>query len=127
MPWDLWTFVFGMVGALVVLTPAMVLLTRRIRSLSLFSDPRLRSFLDDWFGEPARPGFEARPGVPERLEVVEKRLVKVETDTNQLQRNGGAHLADSIARIEGILAAQPLGGTTVTNVVSPPPPGEVHP
>lgn len=105
--WD-WDFVFGLVGALVVLAPPMLWLMRRIRALSLFSDPRFSHFLDDWFGEPQRPGFLARPGVPERLGQVEERLGQVEQDTRQLQRNGGAHLADAVARIEASL--QQRGG-----------------
>lgn len=31
----------------------------------------LRDFLADWKGEPARPGVEARPGVPERMKTIE--------------------------------------------------------
>lgn len=33
---------------------------------------RLAHFLDDWFGEEARPGVAARPGVMERLERLEE-------------------------------------------------------
>lgn len=33
---------------------------------------RLAHFLDDWFGEEARPGIPARPGVMERLERLEE-------------------------------------------------------
>lgn len=117
MTWDLWTFLFGLVGALSVVIPAVVgvvvWVTRHVRSLSMFSDERLTTFLDDWCGEPARPGFPARPGIPERLEKVEEgqaalleRLSTVEADTKQLQRNGGAHLADSVARIERLLQSQ---------------------
>lgn len=96
-------FVFGLVGALVALGAPLAWVARRIRRLSLFSDDRLVHFLDDWFGESERPGFAARPGVPERLAKVEERLAGVEDDTRQLQRNGGAHLADTIARIELLL------------------------
>lgn len=32
---------------------------------------RIVQFLEDWFGEPARPGFEERPGVMQRLANVE--------------------------------------------------------
>jgi hypothetical protein len=101
--WDLWTFLFGLVGALSVVIPSFIAMalwiSRRMRALSMFSDPRLQHFLDDWFGEKARPGFPGRPGIPERLE-------KVELDTAQLQRNGGAHLADAVARIERHLQTQ---------------------
>jgi hypothetical protein len=44
----------------------------------------------DWYGEAARPGFPARPGVPERLETIE----------NQLKPNGGSSARDAINRVE---------------------------
>lgn len=118
MSWDLWTYLFGLVGALSVVVPAVagvvVWVTRKItRPVAIFSDPRLAHFLDDWFGEEARPGFPARPGIPARLESVEEgqtelldRLCKVEVDTRQLQSNGGSHLADAVARIERRLQTQ---------------------
>jgi hypothetical protein len=56
--------------------------------------------LDDIGGEPERPGVPARPGVMERLQAIEERLGGVESDTRQLQRNHGSHLADAIGRIE---------------------------
>lgn len=106
MTWDLWTFVFGMIGAVATLAPLIVYLARRIRAVSVFSDPRLQTFLDDWVGRPARPGFPAQPGIPERL-------AKVETDTAQLQRNGGSTVADAIARMETRLLTElrPPGGS----------------
>lgn len=36
---------------------------------------RTQHFLDDWFGEEARDGVPARPGVMERLEAMEAALV----------------------------------------------------
>lgn len=33
---------------------------------------RMHHFLDDWFGEEARDGIPARPGVMERLESLER-------------------------------------------------------
>lgn len=131
MTWDLWTFVFGLVGALGVLIPPMLWLARRIRSLSVFSDPRFSHFLDDWFGEAPRPGFGGRPGMPERIAAVEEL-------TKQLRPNGGSHLADKIARLEQasrsrasdaellaridqLLATRAT--TTVTNVLHPLDPG----
>ena len=33
---------------------------------------RVQHFLDDWFGEEARDGIPARPGVMERLESLER-------------------------------------------------------
>ena len=35
---------------------------------------RLDEFFDGWFGRPARPGFPAEPGVPERLAAYDERI-----------------------------------------------------
>lgn len=82
--------VFGLIGALAVLVPVLLWLAGRLRRISLFSDARLTHFLDDWFGEVARPGFAARPGIPERLESVE----------GQLRAKDGSSLRDAVTRIE---------------------------
>lgn len=39
---------------------------------------KILQFLDDWAGRPARPGFEAVPGFPERVARMEKRLKRIE-------------------------------------------------
>jgi hypothetical protein len=52
---------------------------------------QLREFLDDWRGEPARPGSAARPGVPERLAAIEQRTTEVE---REVRTNGGSTLRD---------------------------------
>lgn len=82
-----WDILFGAVGALAVLVPAALVVARRLR--------RLSQFLEDWFGEQARPGVRHRPGVMERLATVEER-------TEQLQRNGGSSLRDAVDRTEGL-------------------------
>jgi predicted acylesterase/phospholipase RssA len=41
---------------------------------------RVDAFLTDWNGEPARPGREARPSMPERVARVETRLTQLETN-----------------------------------------------
>jgi len=47
-------------------------------------------FLEDWRGEPARPGVPARLGVPERLSMIEA----------ELRPNHGGSLRDAIDRTE---------------------------
>jgi hypothetical protein len=54
---------------------------------------RVVHFLDDWFGEPARPGQEARPGIPDRIAAIE----------HQLRPNGGKTLRDRVDVIESAM------------------------
>jgi hypothetical protein len=58
-------------------------------------------FLEDWKGEPGRPGVPARPGVMERLQNVEKIGTHVLAET---QTNGGSSMRDDIAGIAVDLA-----------------------
>lgn len=59
---------------------------------------KFAQFLDDWFGEPARPGI-----APERLGVM-ARLSKLEESTTRVEHevkpNEGASMKDQISRIE---------------------------
>lgn len=72
---------------------------------------RAGHFLDDWFGEEARPGHPARPGVVERMERVEKQLVS----------NGGESLRDAINRIEKTLGGIDSRVAGLERKISPPP------
>lgn len=47
---------------------------------------KIDNFLDDWSGQPERPGVPRQSGVMERL--------------SQLEHNGGASIKDSVTRIE---------------------------
>lgn len=49
---------------------------------------RVGHFLDDWFGEEAREGTPARPGVMERLEAIETRLGEVEEALDKKKPSG---------------------------------------
>lgn len=51
---------------------------------------QLANFLEDWFGEPERPGVAAKPGVL-------LRLVKIE---RELRPNGGSSMRDAVNRVE---------------------------
>jgi len=73
---------------------------------------RVNQHFDDLMGEPPRPGFEARPGVLERLKGIDvaldslgARIGVVEQDTAQLRRNGGTHLADAVHEQQRLQAA----------------------
>ncbi|MFF4755543.1 hypothetical protein ACWD5R_32050 [Streptomyces sp. NPDC002514] len=54
---------------------------------------RIDQFIDDWQGEPARPGLPARPGVMERMSGMEDRLTRVE---HELYPNSGGSLRDAV-------------------------------
>jgi hypothetical protein len=58
---------------------------------------RTSHFLDDYFGEPARDGLPARPGVMARLAQHESILEKLFAET---QPNGGSSLHDVLSRTE---------------------------
>jgi hypothetical protein len=56
---------------------------------------RITRFLDDYFGEPARDGVPARPGVMSRLQAVEESLAHVVAETRP---NHGNSLRDVVAQ-----------------------------
>jgi hypothetical protein len=56
---------------------------------------RTMHFLDDYFGEPAHDGLEAKPGVMARLGSVEHLLAQVLAETTP---NGGGSMRDEVAR-----------------------------
>jgi hypothetical protein len=56
---------------------------------------RTSRFMDDYFGEPARPGVAERPGVMARLQRVEKIATDVRAETRP---NGGHSLRDVVHR-----------------------------
>ncbi len=61
---------------------------------------RAGEFFDDWNGELARPGFDARPGIPERIARLEAASILTQA---QLHTNGGLSLRDQTNRIEQTL------------------------
>lgn len=56
---------------------------------------RTSRFLDDYFGEAARPGQPERPGVMARLQALERTLADVRAETKP---NGGTSLRDVVHR-----------------------------
>ncbi|HEV2376227.1 MAG TPA: hypothetical protein VGS19_29165 [Streptosporangiaceae bacterium] len=63
---------------------------------------RTTRFLDDYFGEPAREGVAARPGVMARLASMERDLAEVRAETKP---NGGHSLRDVVHRTASDVAA----------------------
>lgn len=73
---------------------------------------RLDQFIDDWQGTPDRPGVEGRPGVMERLSMIEQRVGIV---MHEVRPNGGASLRDAVHRVDCRTA-------TLAGEEEPPPP-----
>lgn len=99
-----WDIVVGVaVAALTALAAGWMARMRRERR-------QMRQFLTDWFGEPARPGVEERPGVMVRLQE-HADLLQAHTDLLQglsgrvsaveaeMQPNHGSSLRDELRRI----------------------------
>lgn len=59
-------------------------------------------FLDDYFGEEARPGFEGRPGLQERLKFMEEEIACI---SFEMRPNHGTSIKDAVGRIEKRLDA----------------------
>lgn len=92
----MWERLLAIAGVVIVLGASVGVLVK-FTSWSARIVSRVQDFLDDWNGEPARPGVLRRPGVPERLTGIEGRLSSVE---RQLKPNDGATLRDAVDRIE---------------------------
>ncbi len=58
---------------------------------------RFIHFLDDYFGEEERPGFDGRPGMQERMRIIEQELKCV---SYEMRPNSGTSIKDAINRIE---------------------------
>jgi hypothetical protein len=58
---------------------------------------RFIHFLDDYFGEEERPGFDGRPGMQERMRIIEEELKCV---SYEMRPNSGTSIKDAIGRIE---------------------------
>lgn len=80
----------AVVGALSVICGAVVWWVRSIVKTWRL----LRDFLEDWAGEPSRPGVVGRPGVMTRLSSIEK----------QLHPNSGKSLRDAVDQTHTLAA-----------------------
>lgn len=58
---------------------------------------RFIHFLDDYFGEEERPGFDGRPGLQQRLRAIE---MEIECISFEMRPNHGTSIKDAINRIE---------------------------
>ena len=87
-----------LIGAIVTSLTAIGIATKKL----LFLVKRFIHFLDDYFGEEARPGFEGRPGMQERLHKMEDELACI---SFEMRPNHGTSIKDAINRIEKRLDA----------------------
>ncbi|WP_413808095.1 hypothetical protein [Streptomyces sp. OE57] len=89
---------------------------------------RVDEFIDDWQGEPSRPGVPARPGVMERMVGLEGRMGVLEEGLarvmHELYPNSGESLRDAVdlanARLAVLCPEECAPGTPGTAV----PPGD---
>ncbi len=94
---------------------ALWAMTRPLRRTS----KGFEQFLEDWNGVPERPGFDAIPGVPERLRVLERNARRdrelLERIDHELHPNSGGSMRDQLDRARRDMDAtarevQKLGG-----------------
>jgi len=87
-----WAWLLEACGAVVLIGAAIAVFVRGTRwAVGILR--KITEFLEDWRGEPARPGYAKRPGVMERL-------VNLEHATRELKPNAGSSMKDQITRIE---------------------------
>ena len=94
------------IGAVATALIAILVLVRR----ALKPLRKMHYFLDDWFGTPARPGVDARPGVMGRLDAIE----------HELHPNSSMSMRDAVDRIEKAVAIAPKIEAIATAVEADP-------
>ncbi|MGV2914526.1 hypothetical protein [Streptomyces alfalfae] len=94
-------------GAVSLAGGLLTLAWRAVRGTARFGR-RVDEFIDDWRGEPSRPGVPARPGVMERMEGLEDRMGGVEDDLQRIKHelypNSGGSLRDAVDQANARLA-----------------------
>lgn len=83
------TEILAVCGGLVTIAAAVAVIRQIMKFLK-----RVSNFIDDWQGEPERPGVPGRDGVMTRLEKIEA----------ELKTNHGSSLRDAVNRIESRVA-----------------------
>ncbi|MGW6458727.1 hypothetical protein ACWF94_22900 [Streptomyces sp. NPDC055078] len=81
-------------GAFLILAGVCAALWPFVRAI-VATARRANEFLDDWYGEPERPGVPPRPGLMERVGGIEDRLGRVE---HEMHPNEGHSLRDADRR-----------------------------
>lgn len=69
----------------------------------------IEHFLEDWNGEPERPGVPARPGMMQRMAALEAFTIKyspvIDRLDHEMHPNSGGSLADAVNRTEAAMKA----------------------
>ena len=97
---DAW---MAIAGGIVVLVGAVVAVGRWLRR----QFRPMAEFVEDWRGEPSRPGVAPRPGVMPRLATIEQQTAlipgidqRLSAVEHELHPNSGASLRDAINRVD---------------------------
>lgn len=80
-------------GAVAVALAGIGTVVWRVVRWALRLGTRINQFIDDFYGEEARPGVPARPGLLERVSGMEGRLARVE---HEMYPNDGGSLRDAV-------------------------------
>ncbi|WP_018559286.1 MULTISPECIES: hypothetical protein [unclassified Streptomyces] len=80
-------------GALAAATAAICTVVWKVVRWAVLLGRKVNFFIDDFYGEAARPGVPARPGLLERVSGVEETLAGV---VHELHPNDGGSLRDAV-------------------------------
>lgn len=94
----------GLTGIdLSILAAALAALTAVVRKVWPIAR-KIVHFIDDWFGEPDRPGVPERPGVMRQLHTLTGHAARTDARLDaieyELKPNSGSSLRDAVDRVE---------------------------
>lgn len=107
-----WGTILQWAGGLVLLAGALGVLVKGGRWVARIW-VKIERFLDDWNGEPARPGRDAVPGMMERVVTLEKLSRQV---VHEVTPNSGSSMKDALKRVEDNLGTRETVPTDPTYV-----------
>lgn len=96
--------------ALAAIAAALATLWKTIGAPAHRLGKRVAEFLDDWNGEPARPGRPAIKPMPARIASLEEKIECLSTKMHTFQDESSADRADLRARLEELGSEPPDRG-----------------